>query len=107
MNHTAPTSMTLRHTSLHFQGGTVVTNLSVNAGDPKDMGSIPGLGRSLSRKWQPTPVFLPEKFHGQRSLVGYCPWGHKESETDMPKHTSPLFSSTLNFALLDTLINIS
>ena len=33
------------------------------------------------RKWQPTPVFLPRKFHGQRSLVGYSPWGHKESDT--------------------------
>ena len=31
-----------------------------------------------SRKWQPTSVFLPGKFHGQRSLVGYSPWGHKE-----------------------------
>ena len=31
-----------------------------------------------SMKWQPTPVFLPEKFHGQRSLVGYSPWGCKE-----------------------------
>ena len=30
-----------------------------------------------SRKWQPTPVFLPEKSHGQRSLVRYSPWGHK------------------------------
>ena len=30
------------------------------------------------RKWQPTPVFLPEKSHGQRSLAGYSPWGHKE-----------------------------
>ena len=29
------------------------------------------------RKWQPTPVFLPGKFHGQRSLSGYSPWGHK------------------------------
>jgi len=28
-------------------------------------------------KWQPTPVFLPGKFHGQRSLAGYCPWGQK------------------------------
>ena len=27
---------------------------------------------------QPTPVFLPEKSHGQRSLVGYSPWGRKE-----------------------------
>ena len=26
-----------------------------------------------------TPVFLPEELHGQRSLVGYSPWGHKES----------------------------
>ena len=30
------------------------------------------------RKWQPTPVLLPRKFHGQRSLVGYSPWGRKE-----------------------------
>ena len=32
-------------------------------------------------KWkcQPTPVFLPGKFHGQRSLVGYSPWDGKES----------------------------
>ena len=33
------------------------------------------------RKWQPTPVFLPGKSHRQRSLVGYSPWGHKESDT--------------------------
>ena len=32
------------------------------------------------RKWQLTPVFLPGKFHGQRSLVGNSPWGHKESD---------------------------
>ena len=30
------------------------------------------------RKWQPTPVFLPGKSHGRRSLAGYSPWGHKE-----------------------------
>ena len=33
------------------------------------------------RKWQPTPVFLPGQPHGQRSLVGYSPWGHKELDT--------------------------
>ena len=33
------------------------------------------------RKWQPTPVFLPGEFHGQRSMVGYSPWGHNESDT--------------------------
>ena len=32
------------------------------------------------RKWQPTPVFLPGKSHGQRCLVGYSSWGHKESD---------------------------
>ena len=31
------------------------------------------------RAWQPTPVFLNGESHGQRSLVGYSPWGHKES----------------------------
>ena len=34
-----------------------------------------------SRKLQPTPVFLPGKFPGQRSLAGYSPWGLKESDT--------------------------
>ena len=33
------------------------------------------------RQWQPTPVFLPGKSHGWRSLVGRSPWGHKESDT--------------------------
>ena len=33
------------------------------------------------REWQPTPVFLPGESHGQRSLVGYSPWGCKESDT--------------------------
>ena len=31
-------------------------------------------------KWQPTQVLLPGKFHGWRNLVGYSPWGHKESD---------------------------
>ena len=33
------------------------------------------------RAWQPTPVCSPGKSHGQRSLAGYSPWGHKESDT--------------------------
>ena len=32
------------------------------------------------RKWQPTPVLLPGKFHGRRNLIGYSPWGRKESD---------------------------
>ena len=38
------------------------------------------------RKWQPTPVFLPGKFHGQRSLAGYRPWGHKQLDTTEHVH---------------------
>ena len=38
---------------------------------------VPSLGREdpLEKKWQLTPVFLPGKSHGQRSLAGYSPWG--------------------------------
>ena len=42
------------------------------------------LGREDSLEagaWQPTPVFLPREFHGQRSLAGNSPQGHKESDT--------------------------
>ena len=39
------------------------------------------------RPWQPTPVFLPGEFHGQRNLAGYSPWGHKESDTTDQTHT--------------------
>ena len=39
------------------------------------------------RKWQPTPVFLLGKFHGQRSLAGYSPWGCKESDTTEQLHS--------------------
>ena len=57
----------------------VVKNPPANAGVRRDTGSIPGLGRFPWRgAWQPTPVFLPGKSHGQRSLVGYSPQGHKE-----------------------------
>ena len=56
----------------------MVKDPAANAGDARDVGSIPGPRR---RKWQPTPVFLSEKPHGQRSLMEYSPWGHKESDT--------------------------
>ena len=60
----------------------VVKNLPVSAGDAKDMGSIPGLGRShgVGRIWHPTAVFLPGKFNGQKSLSGYSPCGGRESD---------------------------
>ena len=52
-------------------GGKAMTNL----------GNMP-----WRRKWQPTPVFLPGKSHGWWSLVGYCPWGCKESDITEQLH---------------------
>ena len=49
------------------------------------------------RKWQSTPVLLPGESHGQRSLVGYSPWGHKESDTT--ERTSLHFTSLLLWVL--------
>ena len=52
----------------------LVKNPPANAGDTRDACLIPGLERSpWRRKWQPTPVFLTGKSHGQRSLVDYTP----------------------------------
>ena len=45
------------------------------------------------RKWQSTPVFLPGKFHGKRSLVGYSSWGCKE--TDKAEHACTQMSNVL------------
>ena len=42
--------------------------------------------RIWRRKWQPTPVLLPGKFHGWRTLVGYSAWGPKESDTTERLH---------------------
>ena len=60
----------------------------------KRNGFDPWVGKSpWSRKWQPAPVFLPEKFHEQRGLVGYSPWGCKESgKTEHSSRVSWLFS---------------
>ena len=60
------------------RGGSVVKTPPVNAGD---VGLIPESERfPWRRKWQPTPVFLPGKSPGQRSLAGYSPWGGQESD---------------------------
>ena len=59
----------------------VVKNLPANAADIRDKFN-PWVGKiRWRRKWQPTPVFLPGKSHGQRHLAGYSPRNHKESDT--------------------------
>ena len=59
-----------------FPGGSDSKASAYNAGDP---GSIPELGRSFGEGngTPPTPVLLPGKSHGWRSVVGYSPWGRK------------------------------
>src|SRR5574337_504401 len=62
-----------------FPGSSVVKNLP--AKQDLRVGKFP-----WRRKWQPTPVFLPGKSHGWRSLVGYSPWGRKKSDTTERLH---------------------
>ena len=53
----------------------MVKNLLANVGDVGELRKMP-----WRREWALIPVFLPGKSHGQRSLAGYSPWGHKESD---------------------------
>ena len=59
-----------------FPGGSAVKNPPANAVERiRSLDLLP-----WRREWQPTPIFLPGESHGQRSLVGYSPWGCKESD---------------------------
>ena len=71
-----------------FPGGAVVKKSSCQCRRSKRRRFDPWVRKiPWRRKWQPTPVFLPRKFHGQRSLVGYSPWSCKESDTiEVTKH---------------------
>ena len=60
-----------------FPSGSVVKNLPSNARNARDR-LDPWVGAiRWSMRWQPIPVFLPGKYHGQRSLAGYSSWGHR------------------------------
>ena len=54
----------------------------VNGQMPMELTQVPSLIRKTPwrRTWQPTPALLPGESHGQRSLAGYSPQGHKESD---------------------------
>ena len=61
-----------------FLCGVGVKNLPANAGDIRDTGSIPGSGRYPGEgNGKPLQYSCLENPHGQRSLAGYSPWGHK------------------------------
>ena len=79
----------------------VIKNPPTNAGDIGNRSSIPGLGRSPGgRKWQPTPVFLHEKPHGQRSLVGYSLWGCNELDSTEGLSTREITNLVLGLIVL-------
>ena len=58
----------------------MVKNPPANAGDIREAGLIPGSGRSGGGHGNPLQDPLPGESHAQRSLVGYSPWGHKDSD---------------------------
>ena len=65
-----------------YPGGTSGKESACQGRRCKGYGLDPWVGKiTWRRKWQPTPVFFPGQSHGQRSLVGYGSWGHKESDT--------------------------
>ena len=61
-----------------FPSGSYSKESACNA---EDLGSIPGLMIPWRRAWQPSPVFSPGEFHGQRSLAGHSPCCRKESHS--------------------------
>ena len=65
----------------------MIKNPLANAGDTRDLGLTPGSGRTPGEEnGNPLLYFCLENPHGPRSLVGYSPWSHKES--DMPEFLS-------------------
>ena len=62
------------------KGASLVTQMVKNLPAMGRLGFNPWAGM-IPWEWLPTPVFLPGECRGQRSLVGYSPWDHKESDT--------------------------
>ena len=76
----------------------------VNTGDVRDAGFHLWVGKiPWSRKWQPALVLLPRKLHGQKSLVGYSPRGHK-SRTWLSTHTHMLSDKLPHSLSLDQIM---
>ena len=76
-----PSVLNFKIVSFLISGGTVVKYLPA-VQEAHRCTFSPWVGKiPWSRKLQPTPVFLPGESHGQRSLVGCSPWGHKQLDT--------------------------
>ena len=67
---------------MDFPGGTIGKEPICQCRRRKRPGFDPWVGKiPWGRAWQPTLVFLPGESHGQKSLAGYSPWGHIDSDT--------------------------
>ena len=63
-------------------GASLVAQMVRHLPAMQEPGFDPWVGKiPWRRRWQPTPIFLPGESHGQRSLAGYNPWGHRELDT--------------------------
>ena len=91
--------------SLGFLGGSDGKESACNVEDP---GFNPWVWKvPWRREWHPTLVFLPGEFHGQRSLVGYSPWSHKESDRTEQLTLSVSCESSLHILDINPLPYIS
>ena len=86
--------------SMGFPGGAVVKNPPASAEMKETRVRFLGQEDPWSRKWQPTQVLLPGKFHGQRSLVGYRLGGYEQS--DMTELLSTQHAYSLHVHFLDS-----
>ena len=89
----------LRHKIKHclLTQASLVAQMAKNPSAKQETGFSPWIGKTPphththpKKEWQPTPVFLPGESHGQGSLAGYSPWGHKKS--DMTKQLTLFYS---------------
>ena len=78
-----------------FLDDSVIKNPPANAGGTRESVSIPGSGNQVEKEWQPIPIFLPGKFHGQRSLAVH---GVAKSDT-----TERLSTNTHTYMVTDIL----
>ena len=107
--HDWATSLSLHMNSWASQVALVVKNPPFRAGGCKRHGFDPWVKKiPWRRKWQPMPVFLPGESQGQRSLVGYSPWGCKELDTTEATwhtqhgcaHTHPTTAQQFHFEMV-------
>ena len=84
----------------------MVKNSPTSAGDIRDMGLIPGPGRSPGGgQGNPPQCSCLENPHGQRNLVSYSPWGHKELDmTERLSTAQPCFTYIIEFSFRKNLI---